>query len=84
MARRKKLENTSLEEQLEYVEQEIRTKESDLKELRHKAKELQKDHKDRLLAVNLRDILFLRFRPRLTCDSTADGFVHALTTQIHS
>ena len=41
MARRKKLENTSLEEQLEYVEQEIRTKESDLKELRHKAKELQ-------------------------------------------
>ena len=37
MARRKKLENTSLEEQLEYVEQEIRTKESDLKELRHKA-----------------------------------------------
>ena len=26
MARRKKLENTSLEEQLEYVEQEIRTK----------------------------------------------------------
>ena len=34
MARRKKLENTSLEEQLEYVEQEIRTKESDLKELR--------------------------------------------------
>ena len=32
MARRKKLENTSLEEQLEYVEQEIRTKESDLKE----------------------------------------------------
>ena len=42
MARRKKLENTSLEEQLEYVEQEIRTKESDLKELRHKAKELQK------------------------------------------
>ena len=43
MARRKKLENTSLEEQLEYVEQEIRTKESDLKELRHKAKELQKE-----------------------------------------
>ena len=43
MARRKKLENTSLEEQLEYVEQEIRTKESDLKELRHKAKEIQKD-----------------------------------------
>lgn len=42
MARRKKLENTSLEEQLEYVEQEIRTKESDLKGLRHKAKELQK------------------------------------------
>ena len=42
MARRKKLENTSLEEQLEYVEQEIRTKESDLKELCHKAKELQK------------------------------------------
>ena len=42
MARRKKLENTSLEEQLEYVEQEICTKESDLKELRHKAKELQK------------------------------------------
>ena len=42
MARRKKLENTSLEEQMEYVEQEIRTKESDLKELRHKAKELQK------------------------------------------
>ncbi|MFR3668125.1 MAG: hypothetical protein ACLTWV_14415 [Intestinibacter bartlettii] len=40
MARRKKLENTSLEEQLEYVEQEIRTKESDLKELRHKAKEI--------------------------------------------
>ena len=39
MARRKKLENTSLEEQLEYVEQEIRTKESDLKELRHKAKD---------------------------------------------
>ena len=36
MARRKKLENTSLEEQLEYVEQEIRTKESDLRELRHK------------------------------------------------
>ena len=43
MARRKKLENTSLEEQLEYVEQEIRTKGSDLKELRHKAKELQKE-----------------------------------------
>ena len=43
MARRKKLENTSLEEQLEYVEQEICTKESDLKELRHKAKELQKN-----------------------------------------
>ena len=43
MARRKKQENTSLEEQLEYVEQEIRTKESDLKELRHKAKELQKE-----------------------------------------
>ena len=43
MARRKKLENTSLEEQLEYVEQEIRTKESDLNELRHKAKELQKE-----------------------------------------
>lgn len=42
MARRKKLENTSLEEQLEYVEQEIRTKESDLKELRHKAKEIRK------------------------------------------
>ena len=42
MARRKKLENTCLEEQLEYVEQEIRTKESDLKELRHKAKEIQK------------------------------------------
>ena len=43
MARRKKLENTSLEEQLEYVEQEICTKESDLKELRHKAKETQKE-----------------------------------------
>ena len=43
MARRKKLENTCLEEQLEYVEQEIRTKESDLKELRHKAKEIQKE-----------------------------------------
>lgn len=43
MARRKKLENASLEEQLEYVEQEIRTKESDLKELRHKAKEIQKE-----------------------------------------
>ena len=43
MARRKKLENTSLEEQLEYVEQEICTKESDLKELRHKAKEIQKE-----------------------------------------
>lgn len=42
MARRKKLENTSLEEQLEYVEQEIRTKESDLKELRHRAKEIRK------------------------------------------
>lgn len=42
MARRKKLENTSLEEQLEYVEQEIRTKESDLEELRHKAKEIRK------------------------------------------
>ena len=42
MARRKKLENTSLEEQLEYVEQEIRTKESDLKELRQKAKEIRK------------------------------------------
>ena len=42
MARRKKLENTSLEEQLEYVEQEIRTKESDLKELSHKAKEIRK------------------------------------------
>lgn len=42
MARRKKLENTCLEEQLEYVEQEIRTKESDLKELRHKAKEIRK------------------------------------------
>lgn len=40
---KKKLENTSLEEQLEYVEQEIRTKESDLKELRHKAKEIQKE-----------------------------------------
>ena len=40
---RKKLENTSLEEQLEYVEQEICTKESDLKELRHKAKEIQKE-----------------------------------------
>lgn len=39
----KKLENTSLEEQLEYVEQEICTKESDLKELRHKAKEIQKE-----------------------------------------
>ena len=39
----KKTENTSLEEQLEYVEQEIRTKESDLKELRHKAKEIQKE-----------------------------------------
>lgn len=39
----KKLENTCLEEQLEYVEQEIRTKESDLKELRHKAKEIQKE-----------------------------------------
>ncbi|MFR8600269.1 MAG: hypothetical protein ACLVDH_14880 [Clostridioides difficile] len=38
----KKLENTSLEEQLEYVEQEIRTKESDLKELRHRAKEIRK------------------------------------------
>ena len=38
MARRKKLENTSLEEQLEF-----RTKESDLKELRHKAKEIQKE-----------------------------------------
>ena len=43
MARRKKLENTSLEEQLEYVEQEICTKESDLKELRNKAKEIQKE-----------------------------------------
>ena len=43
MARRKKLENTSLEEQLEYVEQEIRTKESDLKELRLKAKEIRKE-----------------------------------------
>lgn len=43
MARRKKLENTSLEEQLEYVEQEICTKESDLKELRHKVKEIQKE-----------------------------------------
>ena len=43
MARRKKLENTSSEEQLEYVEQEICTKESDLKELRHKAKEIQKE-----------------------------------------
>ena len=43
MARRKKLEYTSLEEQLEYVEQEICTKESDLKELRHKAKEIQKE-----------------------------------------
>lgn len=43
MARRKKLESTSLEEQLEYVEQEICTKESDLKELRHKAKEIQKE-----------------------------------------
>ena len=42
MARRKKLENTCLEEQLEYVEQEIRTKESDLRELRHKAKEIRK------------------------------------------
>lgn len=42
MARRKKLENTSLEEQLEYVEQEIRTKESDLRELRHKSKEIRK------------------------------------------
>lgn len=39
----KKTENTSLEEQLEYVEQEICTKESDLKELRHKAKEIQKE-----------------------------------------
>ena len=43
MARRKKLENTSLEEQMEYVEQEICKKESDLKELRHKAKEIQKE-----------------------------------------
>ena len=43
MARRKKLENTSLEEQLEYVEQEICTKASDLKELRHKAKEIQQE-----------------------------------------
>ncbi|MBM6804863.1 flagellar export protein FliJ [Mediterraneibacter glycyrrhizinilyticus] len=42
MARRKKLENISLEEQLKYVEKEIRTKESDLKELRHKAKEIHK------------------------------------------
>lgn len=32
-----------MEEQLEYVEQEICTKESDLKELRHKAKEIQKE-----------------------------------------
>ena len=48
MARRKKLENTSLEEQLEYVEQEIRTKESDLRELRHKAKELQKEIEEKL------------------------------------
>ena len=38
----KKMEDTSLEEQLEYVEQEIRTKESDLRELRHKAKEIRK------------------------------------------
>ena len=30
-------------QQLEYVEQEICTKESDLKELRHKAKEIQKE-----------------------------------------
>lgn len=48
MARRKKLENTSLEEQLEYVEQEIRTKESDLRELRHKAKEIEEKQKDEL------------------------------------
>ena len=47
MARRKKLENTSLEEQLEYVEQEICTKESDLKELRHKAKEIQKEREEK-------------------------------------
>ena len=43
MARRKKLENTSLEEQLEYVEQEIRTKESELQELSHISKEIQKE-----------------------------------------
>lgn len=57
MARRKKLENTSLEEQLEYVEQEIRTKESDLKELRHKAKEIRKKieekHKDEIFSALL-------------------------------
>lgn len=41
-------------------------------------------HKGRLLAVNLRDILFLRFRLRLAWRSTEGGFVHALTTQIHS
>lgn len=46
MARRKKLENTSLEEQLEYVEQEIRTKESDLKELRHRARDSKKDRRE--------------------------------------
>ena len=53
MARRKKLENTSLEEQLEYVEQEICTKESDLKELRHKAKEIQKEIEEKQ-----KDVLF--------------------------
>lgn len=41
-------------------------------------------HKDSSHAVNLRDILFLRFRPRLARRSTAGGFVHALTTQIHA
>ena len=63
MARRKKLENTSLEEQLEYVEQEIRTKESDLKELRHKAKEIQKEieekQKDELFKALVIQMIFI-------------------------
>ena len=65
MARRKKLENTSLEEQLEYVEQEIRIKESDLKELRHKAKEIRKKIEEN------HNIFWLRSKP---VESRSPGF----------
>lgn len=47
MPRRKKMENISLEEQLENVEQEIKTTEAELKELRLKAKELRKKIEDK-------------------------------------